>query len=364
MTRWKCLAAAVAVVAGGGVGESARAQYDLSVSGRPANRELADPKPVYKYELKPEAGEFLVFVKTFPGQYAGDKMVKEQAEGLAEYIRSECRLNAYVHESGWPQRQERKKELENLVAARTKYYADRGQEVPEHEKKVKMARIVDEYSVFVAPGKGALKTYEDAQEFAKYVRNLKAPPAEYCDDLVLGKENGSKSINRTNTSVNPFSIAIAGRNRSIPKAAAVHKAPKADEFLMKLNSGEPYSLVHKAKRNWTLVVKTYGGEPQVLKPGQVVPASGQSTGETLERAGQQARQLAELLRKVDSKWEAFVLHTPYNSIVCVGDFEKPDDAVMESLKRDLSSFALTDKKDGKVLDTLIARPQPVMIPKP
>jgi hypothetical protein len=365
MTRWKCLAAAVAVVAGGGMGESARAQYDLSVSGRPANREVADQKPVYKYELKPEHGEYLVFVKTFPGQHAGDKTVKEQAEGLAEYIRAECRLNAYVLESGWPKRQERKKELDALMAAKKQYYeVERKMPIPEHEKKVKMARIVDEYSVFVAPGKGSLRTYEEAQEFAKYVRNLKAPPAEYCDDLVLGKEQGDKSLHRTGTSVNPFSIAFAGRNQSIPKAAAVHKAPKADDFLMKLNAGESYSLVHKAKRNWTLVVKTYGGEPRVLKPGQVVQTGGESTGEMLERAGQQARQLAELLRKVDSKWEAFVLHTPYNSIVCVGDFEKPDDAVMESLKRDLSSFALTDKKDGKVLDTLIARPQPVMIPKP
>ncbi|HVK08778.1 MAG TPA: hypothetical protein VM597_08390 [Gemmataceae bacterium] len=361
MTRWIYLAGALAAAGAG----PAVAQYDLPVSGRPANREVDDPKPVYKFELKPEHGEYMVFVKTFPGQHVGDRTVKAQAEGLAEYIRSECRLNAYVFERGWAKRQERRAELERLIAAQKQYYeVERKMPIPEHEKRYKMARIADEYSVFVAPGKGALKTYEEALEFAKYVRKLPPPPAEYCDDLVLGKESGSKSLNRTGTSVNPFAIAIAGRNQSLPKAAAVHKAPKADDFLMKLNSGESYSLVHKAKRNWTLVVKTYGGEPQVLKPGQVVPASGQSTGELLERAGQQARQLAELLRKVDPKWEAFVLHTPYNSIVCVGDFEGPEDAVLESLKRDLAGFALTDKKDGKVLDTLIERPQPVMIPKP
>jgi hypothetical protein len=360
MTPWKYFAAACAVVVGGG---PAFAQYDLPISGRPASaRDINDPKPVYKHELKPEHGEFLVFVKTFPGQFAGDKTVKEQAEGLAEYIRAECRLNAYVHESGWPQRQERKKELDALIAVQKQYYeVERKVPIPEAEKKYKMARIVDEYSVFVAPGKGALKTYEDAQEFAKYVRNLKAPPAEFCDNVVIGKE---KAMRRTGESVNPFAIAIAGRNRSIPKAAAAHKAPKADAFLMRLNSDESYSLVHKAKKNWTLVVRTYGCEPQVLKPGQVAPAGGQSTGELLERAARQARQLAELLRKLDSKYEAFVLHTPYNSIVCVGDFERPDDPVLESFTRDLAGFALTDKKDGKVLDTLIARPQPVMIPKP
>ena len=358
MTRWMYLAAALAA------GGPAVAQYDLQVSGRPANRELDDPKPAYKYELKPEHGEYMVFVKTFPGQYAGDKTVRAQAEGLAEYIRSECRLNAHVYERGWHKRQERKKELDTLMAAKKKYYDERGMEIPEHEKRVKMTRIADEYSVFVAPGKGTLKTYDEALEFAKYVRKLPAPPAEYCDDLLLGKENGSKSINRTGTSVNPFAIAIAGRNQSLPKAAVTHKAPKADDFLMKLNADEPYSLVHKAKKNWTLVVRTYGCEPQVLKPGEVNVAGGQSTGELLERAGRQARQIAELLRKLDPKWDAYVLHTPYNSIVCVGDFEKPDDAVLESLERDLAGFALKDKRDGKVLDTLIDRPQRVMIPKP
>ena len=365
MTRWKYLAAACAVVMGGG---PALAQFDLPVSGRPANRELDDPKPVYKYELKPEHGEYLVFVKTYQGQFAaGDTMVKQQAEGLAEYIRSECRLNAYVYERGWYKRQERKVELERLIAAQKQHYeVERKMPIPEHEKKYKLARIADEYSVFVAPGKGSLKTYEEAREFAQYVRKLQAPPAEFCDDLVLGKDKVAgkdDGIRRTSTSVNPFSIAFAGRNQSIPKAATTYKAPKADEFLMKLNSDRVVQSGPQGEEELDPGREALRAEPRVLKPGEAPLAGGQSTGELLERAARQARQLAELLRKLDSKWEAYVLHTPYNSIVCVGDFERPDDKVLESLQRDLAGFALTDKKDGKVLDTLIARPQPVMIPK-
>ena len=104
------------------------------MSGRPAGKEVEDPKPVYKYELKPEHGEFMVFVKTFPGEYAGDARVKQSAEGLAEYIRAECRLNAYVFERGWQKRQERKKELEAVMAAMKQYYeVDRKMPIPEAE---------------------------------------------------------------------------------------------------------------------------------------------------------------------------------------------------------------------------------------
>jgi hypothetical protein len=79
------LAAALAAVVGAG---PAAAQYDLPLS-RPASGEVPDPKPVYKYELKPEHGEFLVVAQTFRAGSAVDTEAKKLAEGLAEFFRSE-----------------------------------------------------------------------------------------------------------------------------------------------------------------------------------------------------------------------------------------------------------------------------------
>src|SRR5207249_223299 len=127
MTRRNYLAAAIAMVLGAlpisaQVGTTPtrptpRSGFDIPIS-RPATTvpraEIPDPKPVYKYELKPDNGEYLVLVKTFQGAVAGDETgrARKLAEGLTEWIRTECRWYAYVHESGWLKRQERKKEKE------------------------------------------------------------------------------------------------------------------------------------------------------------------------------------------------------------------------------------------------------------
>ena len=103
-------AAALAGIVRGRIGPGPVRPADLPPG---AARDIDDPKPVYKYELKPEHGEFLVFVKSFPGEAAGGApRARQLAEGLAEYIRSECRLYAYVHETRLAQRQERNEEKE------------------------------------------------------------------------------------------------------------------------------------------------------------------------------------------------------------------------------------------------------------
>ena len=114
--------------------------------------------------------------------------------------------------------------------------------------------------------------------------------------------------------------------------------PKADEFLMSLNSGQPYSLIHKTKKDFTLVVQTYGTKlGRVFKPGEVMQANGRSDGELLERAAQQANALAGALRKVkppNGPWDAYVLHTRYESFVCVGEYDaKDDDRLLAAKKR-------------------------------
>lgn len=344
------------------------AQYDIPLGkSAPGSdpRLPADPKPVFKYELKPEHGAFLVCVKTFRGTDVGDKNVKELAEGLAEYIRSECRLNAYVYERGWQQRQKQREELVKVLADKKKWYEKEGiTPTPELLRRdLKLPRIPDEYAVLIAPGKGQLKSLEEAVEFAHYVRKLKAPPAEYCDALVVAPEKGFSK--NQGDAVNPFMSAFPGPNPTIAKETAQGiQRPKADAFLMKLNADEPLSLLHKTKNQYTLIVKTFGGEPQVLRSGQPSDGAATGTGDRLERAALQAQQLAKLLRDMKPGFDAYVLHTPYNSIVCVGDFDRLDHPEVEAKKKALSGMSLTDKKTGQSVDSLMEKPAPVMIPRP
>lgn len=365
MLRTLFPAVAVAVFLGA---QPAKAQYDLPISRPAAPRADDDPKPVYKYELKPEHGQFLISVKTFRGTKPGDKQVKELAEGLAEYIRAECRLYAFVHESGWLLRQERRKEKELMEAEARKYYQARGysEEAMANELRryIKMVRLPDEYTVLVAPGKGTLKDLEEARAFAQYVRKLPAPPAEFCDAVIVGTDRDV--ARKHGDPVNPFLTAFYGHNPTLPKKdLGGLQRPKADDFLMSLNAGKPNSLIHKTTKDWTLVVQAYGPKfAQVVRPGEAGVRDGKSDGELLERAAHQAHLIADVLRRQEPPFDAYVLHTRYESFVCVGEYDSKDDRRLLANAEALRGMQIKDKKDGQVLDTLMAKPLPGMIPRP
>jgi hypothetical protein len=347
----------------------AQSGYELPISRGSTPRELPDPKPVYKYELKPEHGEFVVHVKTFRGPVAADEKgtARELAEGLAEYIRLEEKLYAYVHETGWALRQERKTQKQIAEDAVRKHYRPNGwtedQIEAEIKRVVKIARAPDEYHVLVAPGKGALKTLEEAHQFAKYVRKLKAPPADFCDAVVVGP--AQELSQRKGEPQNPFLMALAGRNPSLPKKAVEMQRPKADDFLMSLNAGKPNSLIHNTKKPITLVVQCYGTNlGRVTKPGVSAAANSRPDGEGLERAAQQAHLVADMLRKMKPSYEAYVLHTRYESYVCVGEYDSKDDARLLANSEALAGLSLKDQKTGQVLDTFMEKPLPALIPRP
>jgi hypothetical protein len=231
--------------------------------------------------------------------------------------------------------------------------------------RVKMARIPDEYAVFVAPGKGSLKNMDEAIEFAKYIHKLPCPPAEFCDSIVVG--SSSDVARQRGQSRNPFPTAMPGRNRTLPPKKSDAERPKADEFLLSLNAGQPYSLIHKTKKPVTLVVQIYGtknGVGQLVKPGEVVQTRAPATGELLERAAQQANALAKVLRGQDPPYDAYVLHTRYESYVCVGQFDSKDDDELLAISKRLAGRPFLDQKTNQVIETLMEKPLPAAIPRP
>jgi hypothetical protein len=140
--------------------------------------------------------------------------------------------------------------------------------------------------------------------------------------------------------------------------------PKVDEFLERLNAGQPYSLIHNTKKPITLVVQTYGskfGMGRVVKPGEPTPTTGKADGEMLERAAHQAIAVAEVLRAM--KYDAYVLHTRYESFVCVGEYDSKDDPKLLANAKALAGLPLRDEKKGVIIETFMEKPLPALIPR-
>ena len=376
--RQMFFAAAIAAMAAAG---PLVAQYDLPISRPAVAAEPPDPKPVYKYELKPEHGAWLVCVKTFkdPSRPIGwarmtaaekaqaiatsDTRCRELAEGFVEHIRGEGRLNAFVFERGWSVRQQQKKELKEVFEAKRKYYESKG--IPPTPELMRV-KIVDylpnDYSVLIAPARGTLKDLDGALEFAKRVRLIPAPPAEFCDSLFITQ---GTVVKEKDSLVNPFETAFPGPNPAIARANALAaQRPKAEAYLLTFNSEESYSLIHKTKKPWTLLVQVYGGVGSVTPAGGTAQSSKGEPGELLERGAKQAHAIAELLRKTKPAFDAYVLHTKYNSLLCIGEFDSADDLQLKATAKNLGEHPLLDKKTGRVIEDFLEHPYPVLIPRP
>lgn len=349
----------------------ASAQTDLAriiaAPTAPAGQ-IEDPRPTSPYDLKPEHGAWLVAVKSFraerehyaDGRCVPDQRSKELADQFAAYIRKEVRINAYVYPRGWVLRVQRDIEAEEYRSAARRYYKSKGIEPTKEMLKVKTVSIPDEYTVFVAPARTTLKDRETAIDFANQVRKLEAP-SEFNDSLLQGSDRpDSKTSGR---SFNAFLACMPGLNPTVKKDYSEAPVAKADKFLMDLNSSESYSLLHKTRKTWTVLVQTYGGGGTILQTGAA--DGGQSTNR-LELAAQQAHEVAGSLRQ--RKFDAYVMHTRYHSMVFVGDYADRDDPQLQATVKTFAGMQLREqlpnKALGKVLETFMEKPAPVMILKP
>src|SRR5207248_5858590 len=119
----------------------------------------------------------------------------------------------------------------------------------------------------------------------------KTPPADFSEVGAIGSTvDAAKSRGAMQ---NPLEHGMPGHNPTIPKKDYTMQRPKADDFMMSLNAGKPYSLIHKTTKQFTLVVQVYGTKfGQLQRPGDVTPPSTKADGEMLERAAQQAELVA------------------------------------------------------------------------
>jgi hypothetical protein len=101
---------------------------------------------------------------------------------------------------------------------------------------------------------------------------------------------------------------------------------KKDPLLVKLNSGNEYSLMQN-KGKYTLVVASFEGKSvmQVANTKWKDVDKTFTVSNSLDEAAYSAWELCKSLRLHERKYDAYVWHDKYSSIVTVGSFNSPDD---------------------------------------
>jgi hypothetical protein len=294
--------------------------------------------PVIQYPVTPEAGAHLICVQSFKGPKA-----TEQANELAAAVRRDHKLPAYVFAKG---REERLKQQRHLEELRKKY----------GQSRFPIERIEEQYAVLV----GGYKDMDAARSALETVRRLKPPDKFFIsgERVQPGKsDKGESGVFLQEIRINPFNSAFVVRNPTIQQEQQAEN--KADPLMKKLNADETYSLL-QCKKPWTLVVSVFQGLPVVqaagTAPSVMDKLMGRNPGEQLAASALNAHNLAEALRKLG--FEAYVLHTRYNSVVTIGAYDTKDDRRMQQVQEALHNRF---KLDGGM--QFMAQPMPMEVPQ-
>lgn len=330
---------------------------------------LQQPKPAPGWELKPEHGEWFIEIKSYAQVESG-----LMAEALAKEIRETYKQPVYLYEWGAEARRKRdeeeataRKRMEEEVRPFLEYQAKlkaeaeaRGEEFVPTELKVKVPvyyrEIPDQYMVVL----GGYKDIETARKALDIVRRWPSPKdTRLLDSVEAAVMKDGKKVFMTSY-VNPFAEARIVRNMTLPK----QQVSMADEFLIRLNEGEPLSIM-KSSKKWTLKVKVFntpvskaGMEAQSnnVRSGPTAGRGGARPGQWLDATAQQGQMFCTILRNLkDGEGRphglpAFVLHHRTGTIVTVGEYDSPDDPALQAdLKRiHAMSFHKNENNKGNI----------------
>ncbi len=316
---------------------------------------VSNPRPVNPYPLTTDAGTWLICATTYLGP-DGQSLSRQ----VVEELRQKHKLPAYIFNRG---DEERRKQDEEFREMQKRY--------PGVPLKKKVYRVQDQYAVLV----GGFKDFESASAYLPKFKKL-PPPTLHLDngkspyELLTYQEidpETKKPVTRTGR-LHPYANAMVVRNPLIPHE--VSNKPKWDPFWKKLNENEEYSLLKNPKK-YTLVVKEYMGARTLQSAQQTqgnaflnaIGLGGAKEGEGLDAAAQQAHELAKFLRQPALGFTAWVLHTRYTSVVCVGGFDSPDDPECQRLQRQLSNIKFNTQNGTDPIGLL---PVPIVteVPRP
>src|SRR5262249_4661054 len=174
---------------------------------------------------------------------------------------------------------------------------------------------------------------------------------------------GKKSYELKRYPVNPFHTAFVVPNPALPPQRK--PVTKVDPFWKRLNADEPRSL-YKCPKPWTLAVQEFHGATAI----QTTSSSsgfldklglGEHAGKRLDNAARMAQEVCDMFKKLGFK--SYVLHTRYNSVVTVGEFDGPDDPALLRTQEQLAKMSFKNGKPGDPAFSLFAKALPMEVPR-
>lgn len=315
------------------------------IAASPTVAAPVDANPTSDYTIRPEAGPWMIYVHSYTGPKA-----KELAHEMCLEIRSKYNLPAWIFNRGEEERQKQREYVEKIRNLTDQTPGAR----------IRVVHIEEQCAVLV----GGYKDMDAARSALDGIKRLKPPEKKHLLDVVTvvgqAKTDNDKSKEALQSAryVNPFVSSFVTRNPTVQPEKPAQDPTKADKLLRDLNDGRPYNLLAN-RRPWTLAVKEFQGASVIQSKSSSnssfmeMLGFGKKSGELLNAGALQAEEIARVLREL--KFDAYVLHTRFSSVVTVGGFESKEDPQMAQLAQKLGGA-----KFGPI--DLFVRPLPMPVP--
>jgi cell division septation protein DedD len=300
------------------------------------------------YAVTPEAGPWMICVASYMGESAA-----ELAYQLCTYLRQK-NYPAYVYNRGSAERKKLQEELDQQQKM-----------LPGVPRRRILAHPEEEQFVVLL---GGFRDLDAASAQLKKVRTWDLPdiklksgkPAFDTYDIYEPRKDKKYELKRY--PVNPFHTAMVVPNPTLPPQR--RQAAKVDPLWRKLNAHEPRSLF-KCPKPWTLAVQEFHGacviQPASSSGGFLEKLGlGDHPGKQLDNAARMAQEVCDMFRKLGFK--SYVLHTRYNSVVTVGEFDSINDPALLRTQEQLRRMSFKTKS-GETAFNLFATALPMEVPR-
>lgn len=302
------------------------------------------------YAVNPEAGPWMICVASYQGESS-----PELAYLLCTYLRQKHHA-AYVYNRGNAERKKAQDELDQqqrnipgLPRRRVLAHPEEEQfavllggfhDVDAASAQLKKVRKWDLPDIKLKSGKPAFDTYD-----------------------VYEPVQGKKNYELKRYPVNPFHSAMVVPNPTVPQQRK--SVAKIDPLWKQLNADEPRSL-YKCPKPWTLAVQEFRGASAIQSTNSSGGfleklGLGDNSAKRLDNSARMAQQVCDMFKKLGFK--SYVLHTRYNSVVTIGEFDGPNDPALLRTQEQLARLSF--KKGSTSGDTafnLFARALPMEVP--
>lgn len=306
---------------------------------KPAPQDNPNPNPANRLrppEEKPdinqdihvtkEQGPWLIMVQAYTGPEA-----PIMARQMVTELRTAYKLPAYTFNYGADEKRKEYERVKAVVDKQKEYLAKMGLPL-DQPIRIRTMHIEEQVGVLV----GGYAS-EDAAKNALIngIRKLKPPDPNkvMLDKKFYYEEGKKKDVKAEMVCVDPFQRAFVVHNPTIKQERPADWDKLDMGLLQKLNAGETFSLLN-SKKPFTLAVKDFQ-TPTIVQTKNSAGSFlenltlGAKMGQRVDAAATSAHNLAELLRK--AKLDAYVLHTKYTSIVCVGAYDSLDDPSLRTM---------------------------------